>query len=131
MVPVARLIHLKLNTLRKDYKAAIGELPDDIEKMTKAQVIEHANALAATAIAMKLGQAAANKKAKRWQEKAEKTVPVIHAEEKYAMKKARLEDRIEELAKKKAARLSCWPRRRYSSASKPSTSRRPARTGAT
>jgi hypothetical protein len=57
----------KLNTLRKKYGAAIGELPDDIEKMTKAQVIEHANTLAAAAIAMKLGQAAANKKAKRWQ----------------------------------------------------------------
>jgi hypothetical protein len=56
---------------------------------------------------MKLGQAAANKKAKRWQEKAEKTVPVIRAEEKakFAVKKARLEDKIEELAKKQAAEL--------------------------
>jgi hypothetical protein len=34
---VARLIRLKLNELRKEYEAAIGELPDDIEKMTKAE----------------------------------------------------------------------------------------------
>jgi hypothetical protein len=37
MVPVARLIRLKLKELRKEYEAAIGELPDDIEKMTKAE----------------------------------------------------------------------------------------------
>jgi hypothetical protein len=59
MVPVARLVRLKLNTLRKEYDAAIGELPDDIKLMTKTQVIEHANTLAAAAIAMKLGQDAA------------------------------------------------------------------------
>lgn len=107
MVPVARLLRLKLNTLRREYDSASGKLPDDIKMMTKAQVIEHANALEAAAITMKLGQDAANKKAKRWQEKAEKTVPVIRAEEqaKFAVKKARLTDKVEELARAQAAQL--------------------------
>jgi hypothetical protein len=37
MVPVARLIRLKLKELRKEYEAAISELPGDIKKMTKAE----------------------------------------------------------------------------------------------